>query len=276
MESQAARRRITTISGHFGTGIVTEDVTAANPQLFPLNCNNYLSTPFRRHDSRILFGRQASAAQGYFMRQAISSVEQDKVQQPRVCSANCINEDNSAADKPPSFSRPATVKPLFSRPAEKTFNCYNAGVVESLPQDKMLSAPECPKFSRPRATAGAENQLGCRRQMLTSQMTGTEWSPRINVAESKSYHVITVELPGVDISNVRVEMDDKNIIVKGRRSMKWWKAPSCSNDSFATYHKREISQGPYQVVWPLPAGANKDAVYAEFVEGILHITIPKL
>jgi len=38
-------------------------------------------------------------------------------------------------------------------------------------------------------------------------LSGMEWSPRINIIESKCSYVITVELPGVDVSDIRVEMD---------------------------------------------------------------------
>lgn len=258
------RRRMNTISGHFAAGIVTDDVAAATTHLFPLNCSSNLSTPFRRFDSRTDFARQGSSTQGYFMRQAVTSIQQDNtVHRPRVCSTDA---------NPPLFSRPATGEPLFSKPAEMEFNCSNSAIIEPFTTQKniMSSAPECPKFARP----GEENRFGSKRHMLSSQIN--EWMPSINVVESKSSYVITVELPGVDIKDIRVEMDDKNIIVKGKRLMKWWKAGGCSNDSLTTYHKREISQGPCQVVCPLPAAANKDAVFAEFVEGILHITIPKL
>jgi len=37
---------------------------------------------------------------------------------------------------------------------------------------------------------------------------GIEWSPRMDVAESESKYVITVEVPGVSISDIRVEVDD--------------------------------------------------------------------
>lgn len=39
--------------------------------------------------------------------------------------------------------------------------------------------------------------------------TGSRWLPRINVVESKTSYVITVELPGVEINDIRVEIDDK-------------------------------------------------------------------
>ncbi|KAB1216715.1 hypothetical protein CJ030_MR4G023694 [Morella rubra] len=63
------------------------------------------------------------------------------------------------------------------------------------------------------------------------------------------------------------------LTVRGRRSTQYWKVAGSSNGSISAYHKREISQGPYQVVWPLPTDINKDSVYAEFsvvYDGIKH------
>ena len=55
------------------------------------------------------------------------------------------------------------------------------------------------------------------------------------------------------------------LTVQGRRLTQYWKLSSFSNDSIFAYHKQEILQGPYQVVWPLPANVNKDSVLAEFL-----------
>uniref|UniRef100_A0A7C8Z604 SHSP domain-containing protein n=1 Tax=Opuntia streptacantha TaxID=393608 RepID=A0A7C8Z604_OPUST len=280
MEREIVRRRMNTISGHFIAGIVSEDIAASTTHLFPLNCSSNLGSPFTRLDNRVHFGRQASAAQGYFMRQAAIPSEQDNsTQQYRVCSGNCINEDKHVACTPPLFSRPGPVEPLFARPAPVEFHCFKDGMVEGAKKNDTLHSKECPKFARPGgATCERKQFISCGEQISSPQthIKGMEWSPRINIIESKCSYVITVELPGVDVSDIRVEMDGNKIIVKGKRTMKWSKSTSFSNDSFATYHRMEISQGPYQVVWPIPAGANKDSVSAEFAEGMLQITVPKL
>ncbi|KAK4599596.1 hypothetical protein RGQ29_009583 [Quercus rubra] len=92
-----------------------------------------------------------------------------------------------------------------------------------------------------------------------------EWSPRMDVAESGCSYVVTVEIPSVNCHDIRVEIDDQKLTVQGRRSTQYWKLSSFSNDSISAYHKQEILQGPYQVVWPLPANVNKDSVSAEFL-----------
>ncbi|PPD94202.1 hypothetical protein GOBAR_DD08782 [Gossypium barbadense] len=95
---------------------------------------------------------------------------------------------------------------------------------------------------------------------------GTKWSPKMDVAESGHNYIMMVEVPGVSIGDIRVEVDDQNLTVRGKRSSHCWKlAADCSDGSISAYHKREISQGPYQVVWPLPANVNRDSVSAEFL-----------
>ena len=38
---------------------------------------------------------------------------------------------------------------------------------------------------------------------------GIEWSPRMDVAESGCNYVVTVEIPGVNRHDIRVEIDDQ-------------------------------------------------------------------
>ncbi|KAK6917936.1 Alpha crystallin/Hsp20 domain [Dillenia turbinata] len=89
----------------------------------------------------------------------------------------------------------------------------------------------------------------------------------MNVAESGCNYVFTFELPGVAMKDVRVEVTRTNLVVKGKRSIQWWHEKSRQQDSMSAYHKMEIMEGPYHVIWPLPANANKDHISAEFVYG---------
>lgn len=43
---------------------------------------------------------------------------------------------------------------------------------------------------------------------VTLVFAGIEWSPRMDVAESEGKYVIMVEVPGVSIGDIRVEVDD--------------------------------------------------------------------
>lgn len=45
--------------------------------------------------------------------------------------------------------------------------------------------------------------------MLNFVCEGIEWSPRMDIAETGCNYVITVELAGINIKDIRVEIDDK-------------------------------------------------------------------
>ncbi|XP_034700831.1 uncharacterized protein LOC117925833 isoform X1 [Vitis riparia] len=259
MEKQAARRRINLIAGHF---VPTDDLSASH--VFPMNCSSSLNSAIRRCDNRTYFARQGSSSQGCFMRQV--STEQGSPPQPGMplkCSA--YSNESSNTSQTPLFSKPARVEP----------NLSYVGSIQPLPQDFNL-ATEPAKFARPSQRVSGSKQFRSKKKIRASEGNGIEWSPRMDVAESGCNYVVTVELPGVGTNDIRVEINSQNLIVMGKRSTQWWKVASCSNDSIPAYHKREILQGPYQVVWTLPFNANKDRVSAQFVDGFLQITIPKL
>ncbi|KAK9284380.1 hypothetical protein L1049_023551 [Liquidambar formosana] len=250
METEVARRRINLIAGHFAA---TDDLAATH--VFPMNCSSSLNSLIRRRDNRMYFARQGSSSQACFMRQV--SIEQGISAQPGMppkCSSSA-NERSSIASEVPLFSRPARMEPKFPK----------FGVVPPMMQDCKLSAPDPPKFSRPNRRIGGQKQFRSKKKMHAPESDGMKRSPRMDVAESRCNYVVTVELPGVGINDIRVEVHDQNLIVMGKSSNQWWKVASYSNDSVSAYHKREIFRGPYHVVWPLPAGVNKDCVSAEFV-----------
>jgi len=210
------------------------------------NCNSSLNSVIQRCDNRMFFARQGSVSQANFMRQATTKE---------------INPAESGLPLKPSGYKGSyndSEAPLFSRPVKKEPDFAN--VAQPVVQGCMLTVPEPPKFAGPgKRTSGR-----------------IEWSPRMDVAESGCNYVVTVEIPGVNRHDIRVEIDDQKLTVQGRRSTQYWKVSGFSNDSISAYHKQEILQGPYQVVWPLPANVNKDSVSAEFLDGFLQIIIPKI
>ncbi|XP_059664981.1 uncharacterized protein LOC132311200 [Cornus florida] len=296
MDTEQVRRRMNMIAGHFATN---DDVSATATHVFPLNCSSSLNAVIRRCDNRIYFARQGSNSQGCFMRQVsneqncssnlnsvirrcdnriyfgrqgsnsqgrfMRQVSNEQSGIPLKCTGSA-NESSSNSFETPLFSRPARMEPNFP----------SIGVIQPMVQDCKLPAPEPPMLARPIKRISRRKQFPSKKKIHAFELDGFEWSPRMDVAESGCNYVITVELPGVGINDIRVEVKEQNLTVAGKRSTQWWKVESCSNDLISAYHKREILQGPYQVVWPLPPNVNKDGVSAEFVDGFLRIIIPKL
>ncbi|XVF60855.1 hypothetical protein PTKIN_Ptkin08bG0081600 [Pterospermum kingtungense] len=261
METETARHRISTIAGHFSP---MDDLLSAT-HLLPMNCSGSLNSVIRRCDNRIYFARQGSAYQACFMRQ-VSREERSVPQCAAAPKSSCTPIESSNASEAPLFSRPTMVEPNFSRLA----------ATQPLGLDWRLSMLDPPKFSRPNESKTEQTALQSKNKAC-SRSNAIEWSPRMDVAESRCNYVMMIEIPGVSISDIRVEVDDQNLTVTGQRSSHCWKlAADCFNDSVSAYHKREISQGPYQVVWPLPTNVNSDSISAEFLDGFLRIVIPKL
>ncbi|CAN1123062.1 Small heat shock protein C2 [Linum perenne] len=280
----AASRRMKVVAGHFTPAIdelFSPPHTAASACILPMNCSsNVLNTimPPRRCDNRMYFARQSSSSQSFFMRQQATSPQQGcglrKQERPLRCSASG-NETPSSA---PLFSRPKNIADPNScrkaavAPSNKNF--VHSSRMYELPDYSRpcSSSPLLPEFAKPAIRSNVEKQLpSSAESKCSSRSSGTGWSPKMDVSESAAYFLVTVEIPGGDISDMRVEVDDHNLRIMGKKCL-----PAAASMALPTYHRREILQGPYQIMWPLPSCTNKDSVSAEFVNGLLHITVPKL
>ncbi|KAJ0977400.1 hypothetical protein J5N97_012874 [Dioscorea zingiberensis] len=259
MESQIVRRRVGRILNHVAA---CEEVLPSNAHLFPLNCSSTLNTIGPRYDNRLLFARQGSAYQACFMQQAsggqntVHDISCQQSLRPTCSSRTCDS----------SYQRSEI--PLFSRQALM--------VEQSVKQD-FSSSSEAPKFARSISGNNERKEFSFNLARHTSSVCrDSEWTPRVDVVESASNYLVMVELPGVNIPDIRVEVDDRNLTVSGERFNQQRGTTHGSENLNQTFHRREIIQGPYRVVWPLPKDVNKDSVSAEFVNGFLQITLPKL
>ncbi|KAL2316784.1 hypothetical protein Fmac_030660 [Flemingia macrophylla] len=262
MESELVKRRIHMIAAHFAPA---DDISTTH--VLPMNCSGSLNSVLRRCDNKVSFARQASASLGYFMRQTSMEEEGGSTSFAVPKNHGAVASECLSNGRAPCFARPARTESVLTNSVVKP----------------MAQGPGCdfstldpPAFSRPSKQIQRGDQLPLEKKMCYSELGGIEWSPRMDVAESEGKYVITVEVPGVSISDIRVEVDDQKLCVKGRRSTSSWTIAGCPNASFSSYHRREILYGPYEVVWQLPAGVNKDRISAEFLDGFLQILVPKV
>lgn len=254
-DTQVSRRRVSMIAAHFAAN---DDVSALATHLLPVNCSSSLTSFTQRRDSKVSFARQGSSSQACFMRQV--SEEPQEQQHHNTCKSG--NQGIPFVSTNSSIERYQKSKeaPLFSRP---------------IVQDYKFSASESPRFARP--YSGLENTFYCEDMKDASKSTdNTEWSPRMDIGEQGYNYLLLVELPGVCTKDIRVEVNNESLIVKGKRSIDLQKVARSSDSSISGYHKMGIFQGPYHVAWPLPTNVDKDNVSAEFVNGLLRINIPKL
>ena len=97
-----------------------------------------------------------------------------------------------------------------------------------------------------------------------------DWfAPRAEAKESNARYEITMELPGVAEKNIDVSLHDGVLTVKGEKS-------SERKEEGEGYFFSEREYGHFQRTFRLPADAKSGGVGADFSNGVLKITVPKM
>ncbi|KAF5761924.1 putative alpha crystallin/Hsp20 domain, HSP20-like chaperone [Helianthus annuus] len=262
MASETARRRVEMIGAHF-SAVDHISATAVAPHLFPLNCSGGLASIKRRCDNTMHFARQNLKSQGCYMRPA--STEQDCVDQSSLTSKSTHSQQDLSSE--------LVTTPMFSQPASINSNPPKVRNIQYAVDDYMSPSLQPPKYSRitdvPMKFSHKNNTHATKRLGLEKTR-----SPRMNIAESVGKYILLIELPGISIDDIRVEVDNTTLTVRttnGKTAACYFNG--CTNSS---YYKKEILEGPFEIKWPLPCGVNPDSVSAEFLDGLLRITITKL
>jgi HSP20 family protein len=93
------------------------------------------------------------------------------------------------------------------------------------------------------------------------------WRPPTDVYETQDSVVVLVEIAGMDPEKIQVEFGDRILQVRGRRHDKRQRA---------TCHCLEVQYGEFASEVYLPGQYELSAIDAEYKDGFLTITIPKL
>lgn len=97
------------------------------------------------------------------------------------------------------------------------------------------------------------------------------WSPAVEATESPAAYLITAELPGISPAQVEVHMSDGTLTLRGTKSEE-----TKDEAKDRTWHLWERSYGEFQRTFRFPLPVNEGKVSADFTDGILRITIPKM
>ena len=81
-------------------------------------------------------------------------------------------------------------------------------------------------------------------------------------------HVMTAELPGVDEKDIKVSLDDNQLVISGEKKEE-------STKEEKDWHVEERSFGSFYQSMSLPFEPEDGAVDAHFDKGVLHLTIKK-
>ena len=93
-------------------------------------------------------------------------------------------------------------------------------------------------------------------------------APVVSVAETNDAFEVTAELPGVDEKDIKVSLDDNQLVISGEK-----KAESTKEEK--EWHVEERSYGSFYRSMSLPFEPEDGAIEAHFDKGVLHLTIKK-
>jgi HSP20 family protein len=92
----------------------------------------------------------------------------------------------------------------------------------------------------------------------------------VDVAETDSEFVVTVDLPGYDREEIEVTLDDRELTVAAERDRE-----STETDEHDRYIRRERSRSAVSRSVNLPEPVVVDEVGATYRNGVLTVTLPK-
>ena len=92
------------------------------------------------------------------------------------------------------------------------------------------------------------------------------WSPRANILEGQDYVVIMIELPGIALEAIKIEVQDDVMTVSGERNLP---------QGFNRYCRVESSVGTFCRSFTLNEAVDPGHVNAKLDKGILKISVLK-
>lgn len=93
------------------------------------------------------------------------------------------------------------------------------------------------------------------------------WSPACNVFENEQGFTVQMALPGLDVKQIDVQVENNVLGVKGERKHE--------ESEGQQWYMQGIGAGPFSCSFKLPDYADREQSMASYKQGLLTITFPK-
>jgi HSP20 family protein len=93
------------------------------------------------------------------------------------------------------------------------------------------------------------------------------WIPAIEYFVHEDKFFVRAELPGMTTEDVKVELVDDGLIIKGERKRE-------KEEKFENFYRSELNYGQFFRKIPLPEGVVVEKIEARFNNGVLEIMMP--
>jgi HSP20 family protein len=105
-------------------------------------------------------------------------------------------------------------------------------------------------------------------RMLSEPRSARPWTPAVDILETEEELVIKADLPGVEMNDIHVDIENGTLSLKGERKF-------ASDEKRQGYHRIERSYGSFARYFDLPDTVDPDKVKADYKNGVLTVTLPK-
>ncbi len=95
------------------------------------------------------------------------------------------------------------------------------------------------------------------------------FAPAVDIEEKEKEFRITAELPGLKKEEIKINIKDNLLAISGEKK-------NVKKTEDENYHRTERIYGSFQRTFRLPEYADQDNIAAEYKDGILNVSIPKL
>lgn len=92
--------------------------------------------------------------------------------------------------------------------------------------------------------------------------------PSLDIKETKKEYQISVEVPGVEENDIKLELADGALTIKGEKKHE-------KKHEDENYYCVERSYGSFSRTLTLPSDVNEEEIEAKFKSGVLTITVPR-
>ena len=94
------------------------------------------------------------------------------------------------------------------------------------------------------------------------------WQPHTDISETDAAYIVEVDLPGMAMHDVSVELEGTTVVIAGTRQ---------SIHPGGVHHQARIERpcGTFRRAFTLPTAVKQDEVQATYANGVLTVTIPK-
>ncbi|HKA54902.1 MAG TPA: Hsp20/alpha crystallin family protein [Candidatus Binatia bacterium] len=102
-----------------------------------------------------------------------------------------------------------------------------------------------------------------------ARLVAEDWSPQLDLYETEDAFILEADLPGVKKPDVSVTVEAGELVLQGRRSAE-------RTETEGNFHYRERRSGHFVRRLRLPASVDAEQIRADFRNGVLRVTLPKL